>query len=212
MTTKALFAAIESGDAEKLSTLLAADPALAEARVGQGLSAVRAALYGGHPELVDQILAAGPELDVFDAAAVGDVDRLRTLLDDDPELVNDVASDGFTPLHLASYFGQPKVVELLLARSADTDAIATNGSELRALNSAAAGGHHSIAHLLLDHGAEVDPRQTGGFTPLHEAAHKGDVVMVHLLLERGADPGATTDDGHTAAELAASYPKVLELL
>ena len=161
---------------------------------------------------MEPILAAGPELDVFDAAAVGDVDRLRTLLDDDPELVNDVASDGFTPLHLASYFGQPKVVELLLARSANPDAIATSGSELRVLNSAAAGGHHSIAHLLLDHGAEVDPRQTGGFTPLHEAAHKGDVVMVHLLLERGADPGATTDDGHTAADLAASYPKVLELL
>ena len=52
------------------------------------------------------------------------------------------------------------------------DAVAANGTALRALNSAAAGGHHSIAHLLLDHGAEVDPRQTGGFTPLHEAAHQ----------------------------------------
>ena len=104
------------------------------------------------------------------------------------------------------------MVELLLARGAAPDAVAANGTALRALNSAAAGGHHSIAHLLLDHGAEVDPRQTGGFTPLHEAAHRGDVVMVHLLLERGADPGATTDDGQSVADLAADHPEVLALI
>ncbi len=212
MTTTALFTAIDSGDADRLETLLAAQPELAEARNGEGISAVRFALYGGHGELVDPILAAAPTLDVFDASAVGDVDRLRSLLDDDPDLVSEVAGDGFTPLHLAAFFGQPKVVELLLARSADPDATATNGSALRALNSAAAAGHHSIAHLLLDHGAEVDPQQAGGFTPLHSAAHNGDVVMVHLLLERGADPGTTTDDGRTAAELGASHPQVLELL
>lgn len=212
MTTNALFAAITRGDTDELETLLAAQPALADARNGRGQSAVRAALYGGHGELVSPILAAAPTLDVFDASAVGDVDRLRTLLDEKAELAQCVDPDGFTPLHLAAFFGQPKVVELLLARGADTEAIATNGSCLRPLNSAAAGGHHSIAHLLLDHGADVDPRQAGSYTPLHSAAHNGDVVMVHLLLERGADPGATTDDGLTAADLAAPYPEVLELL
>ncbi|MDQ6696106.1 MAG: ankyrin repeat domain-containing protein [Actinomycetota bacterium] len=212
MTTSALFAAIDSGDTDQLESLLAAQPALAGARNGRGLSAVRAALNGGHRELVDPILAAEPTLDVFDASAVGDVDRLRLLLDDDPDLVNDADVDGFTPLHLAAFFGKPKIVELLLARSANPDAHATNGSALRPLNSAAAAGHHSIAHLLLDHGAEVDPRQTGGFTPLHSAAHNGDAVMVHLLLERGADPGALADDGRTAADLAVSHPQVLGLL
>jgi ankyrin repeat protein len=212
MTTEALFAAIESGDQTKVETLLDAQPALAETRDGTGLSPVRAALYRRHPELVRPILKAQPTLDVFDAAAVGDVDRLRSLLDDEPDLVNSVSTDGYTPLHLAAFFGQPKIVELLLARSADTDAVAANGSNLRPLNSAAAAGHASIAHLLLDHGAEVDPRQNLGFTPLHSAAHNGDRVMAHLLLERGADPGAKTDDGRTAADLAASFPEVLALL
>ncbi len=212
MTTIALFAAINSGDSDQLESLLAAQPALADARDGQGMSAVRVALNRGHGELVDPILAAAPTLDVFDASAVGDVDRLRILLDDDPDVVNDADADGFTPLHLAAFFGKPKAVELLLARSADPDARAANGSALRPLNSAAAAGHHSIAHLLLDHGAEVDPRQAGGFTPLHSAAHNSDVVMVHLLLERGADPGAVTDHGETAADLAALHPEVLALL
>jgi uncharacterized protein len=211
-TTEEVFTAISDGNCTRLDDLLRDDPTLAGARDASGLSAVRAAHYTGQPELANRLLAAGPDLDMFDAAAVGDADRLRVLLDERPDDVNTVSGDGFTALHLASFYGHPRAAELLLGRGADPEAVALNGSRLRPLNSAAAAGHETIAHLLLDHGADVDPRQAGGFSPLHSAARNGDRDMVILLLDRGADPGATADNGRTVADLAAPHPDVLALL
>ena len=75
--------------------------------------------------------------DVFDAATLGDIDRLRDLLDIDPDLVKAHGTDGFTALHLASSFGRDKAAELLLARGADAQVIAANDSHQAPLNSAA---------------------------------------------------------------------------
>ncbi|HSH32912.1 MAG TPA: ankyrin repeat domain-containing protein, partial [Actinomycetota bacterium] len=55
---------------------------------------------------------------------------------------------------------------------------------------------------LLDAGASPDARQSGGWTPLHAAAHNGSAAMVTLLLEAGADPALVNDDGRTALDLA----------
>jgi len=205
-----VFTAIADADNPRLEALLDQDPGLAGARNATGVSAVLAAHYAGRTDMIDILLAAEPTLDVFDAAAVGDVTRLRALLDTSPELATAVSSDGFTALHLASFFGHPKAAEVLLGRGADPEAVADNGTALRPLNSAAAAGQHTIAHLLLDHGADVEVRQSGGFTPLHSAVHNGDRTMTELLLERGADPGATADDGRCTADLAAE--EVRELL
>jgi len=43
---------------------------------------------------------------------------LTELLAEDPELVDAMSGDGFTPLHLAAFFGQADAVRLLLARGA----------------------------------------------------------------------------------------------
>ena len=43
---------------------------------------------------------------MFEAATFGDLDRLTELLAEDPELVDAISGDGFTPLHLAAFFGQ----------------------------------------------------------------------------------------------------------
>ena len=59
------------------------------------------AVYRGDQAAVDELLAAEPELDVFEAAAVGRTERLRELLDADPKVANAWAEDGFQPLGLA---------------------------------------------------------------------------------------------------------------
>lgn len=205
-----LFTAISAGDETELDRILRAEPALATS-TRDGLSTLRAAAYAGHPELAQPLERCGVAPDGFDAAALGEVERLRELVDDDPDLVQRHAPDGFTPLHLAAWFGHTKAVELLLARGADPRAVAANGTALEPLNSAAAAGNTVIVHLLLDRGADVDATQEHGITALHSAAAHNDLEMVTLLLGRGADPYVTTIDGRTAAQLATD-PAVLALL
>lgn len=208
--TEDLFAAIDCGDVDEIEGLLHAEPALA-ARERDGITTVRAAIYAGHPKAAERLLQLGAPEDAFDAAAIGDTDRLRDLLDADADLAQATAGDGFTALHLAAWFGHAKVAELLLARGADPEGLATNGTGLRPLHSAAAGGHAVIAHLLLDRGADIEAPQEGGVRAIHSAAHRNDLTMVQLLLDRGADPSAATDDGRTPRDLA-SDPAVLALL
>jgi ankyrin repeat protein len=152
--------------------------------------------------LIDAVRRHVEQLNVFEAAAFGDLDRLSGLLGDDPDLLGAVSGDGFTPLHLAAFFGQTDAVRLLLARGAAVDHVGTGWMTGTPLHAAAAGSHASIVHLLLEAGADPNTRQRHGYTPLHSAAANADVESVEALLAAGADLSATNDDGDTALALA----------
>jgi ankyrin repeat protein len=135
-----------------------------------------------------RLLAFDPELDVFEAAAVGRPSRLRELLDADPELVHAWSTDGFTALHLAAYFGNVDGVRLLLERGADHAAVSRNELGVQPLNSAAASREPErveVARLLLDAGADPNGELESGFRPLDAAEQTGDEALVALLRERG---------------------------
>ena len=153
------------------------------------------AVYRGDSEEVERLLALDPELDVFEAAAVGRIDRLRELLDADPQLVRARSVDDGTALHFAAFFRQPEATRLLVERGADLEAVASTFGNVTPLHSACASGERESARILLEAGANPNVRQQGGFTPLHAAAQNGDEELARLLLDRGADPEAATDDG-----------------
>ena len=194
-------AAIDGADESAARDVLAREPALARLPT-RGASPVRLAAYAGMRGLVADILDSGVALDAFDAAALGRTEELQALLDDDPSLLEAVSDDGFTPLHLAAFFGQVKAVELLLNRGAECDPVSANPMKVHPINSAAAGAHEVVVHLLLDHGADADATMAGGYRPLHAVSHADRPAMVRLLLDRGADPNARTDDGQTPADVA----------
>jgi ankyrin repeat protein len=196
------FEAVEARDAARLRALLEDDPGLATARADDGVALLLKAQYAMGEELVAAILAAGPELDVHEAAAVGDVDRVGELIEQRPELVDASAGDGFAPLHLAAFFRRPGAIRVLLERGADANAPAVNATRVAPLHSAAAAGDRESARLLLAAGADPNARQRGGFAPLHAAAASGDRELAELMLRHGADPGTETDDGKTPAALA----------
>ena len=198
----ALLEAIGGGDDAGVRALVERDPSLADARDDQGLSAVLVALYHRRPEARDALLAAGPELGVLEAAALGRLDVLRAHLDADQDALGARSPEGFTPLHLAAFFGGGAAVRMLLAAGAPPEADADNEAGVRPLHSAAAAGDHEAARALLEAGADPDVRQQGGFTPLLAAAHADDAAMARLLLEHGADPALAADDGRDAAAMA----------
>ena len=205
-----IFEAIRNGDSERVTTLLAADPANARARDDAGVSAIMQAVYQRQPAIVELLRKQAGELDIFEASAVGDDNRVRSLLREHPDLVCTCSADGFTPLHLASFFSQPAAAEELLNNGADPNAVATNGTKLAVINSAAASNNAELVKMLLREGADPDAQQAGGFTALHAAAQHNNAEMVQALLDSGADASLRADDGKTAPDMAG--PDVANML
>jgi len=195
--------AIKRKDAGAVTKALDADPTLATARNAAGQTPAIVAIYWRAPQLLALLRARGVELDVFEAAAAGDAERVRALLDADPSLRNAHAPDGWTPLHLASHFRQTAMIDLLLARGADVNAVSRNADANAPLHAAAAGGADSaVMRRLVEAGARVNHRQSGGFTALHEIAAIGNADVARLLLDSGAQPDARNSEGQTPGDLA----------
>jgi uncharacterized protein len=167
-----------------------------------GVSEPMQALYEGDRDLAERLLDERNEIDVFEAAAFGRTERLRELLDHEPDLATAYSPDGFTALHFTAFFAHPDAAELLLERGADPRARARNDMQVEPLHSAVAADQTEIARLLLDAGADPNAAQEGGFVPMHAAAQTGNAELAELLLERGADPAVQADDGRTAAGIA----------
>ena len=201
-TSGDMFEAIDEGDVDRVRTLLTSDPQLANARDAEGVSALMRARYRLDPDLTQLVRSHVEEMDLFAAAAAGDVDRVAEALADDPASVDARSGDGFTALHLAAFFGRVEAARLLVSRAGDVDARGAGWMTGSALHSAVSGRHAEIVGVLLEAGADPNARQSGGWTPLHSAARNGDVASVTLLLASGADPSATNDDGTSVLEMA----------
>ena len=200
-----LLAAIGDGDVEQALAALREHPEAADARDDAGVSALMLALYRGQTDVAEAVRAARGDVDVFEAAALGDADTVHRLVEEDPSRVAAWSPDGFTPLHYAAFFGHAEATRVLITAGADLEAASRNtqfAPEARPLHSAAAARAVEVCAVLLEAGADPNARQHGGFTPLLEAAQNPDSELADLLLRRGADPSLTLADGRSAAELA----------
>ena len=79
-----------------------------------------------------------------------------------------------------------------------------------------------LKYLIDEHGADVDLRDSWGYTPLHYAASRGDDEMIRYLVAQGADVGVITRLGQSTADMArggragfftrVEYPETVALL
>ena len=164
---------------------------------------ILAALYRHDPAEAER-LAEGAVLNVHEAAALGRTQRLADLVaaGADPA---EPGPDGFTPLHLACYFGRVATVGWLLDAGVPLEPEA-GAARIRPLHAAMATGDEgaalALARLLLPLHLDVDAPQAGGHTALHAAAARGSRALAELLLFRGAGSHLRTEDGRTPADLA----------
>ena len=208
------FQAIQTGDEKTVKALLDAEPALAGAKNERGQSAVLTAVYHRRSAICDLLLARRVSLELHEAAAVGRLERVRELVEEDASRARSYSPDGFPVVALAAVFGHRHVAEYLREKGADINAAATNGTGYNALTGAVAGGHPEIVAWLLASGANANYRYGPGHSPLLEAAADGRLEIVKLLLEHGADPGVKSDDGHSALSFAEArgHKEVAEFL
>lgn len=197
-----VFDLIQAGDREGLKALLVENPDLGKLRDARGVSALIQALYHFKEDLAELLAEGHDDLDLLEAAAMGDEERVSALLSEDSSTINRFSADGFSALQYAAFFCRPEVLRLLLDQGADPRLASRNEMSLTALHSAAARGSVGMAALLLERGAGVNARQQGGYTPLMAAANLGNRELAELLLNHGADAAMACEDGKSAAGLA----------
>lgn len=121
-----------------------------------------------------------------DAAAAGDMDLLRRLVDEHGAgYVNSIADGGDSALYYSAANGRAAAVGQLLAWGAHPDL--HDGDGLTALDAAVVSGHLEVVKVLVDRGANPNILKSYGDTPLYEAAYQGREDIVEVLLDGGAD-------------------------
>jgi ankyrin repeat protein len=174
----------------------------------------------GRPSAMDvltHLRAKGAYYDICTAASIGDLDRVRELVESDPALANRVSEyvtyyiGSGSPLKNAAARGHLDIVKYLLERGADPnlreEGIAPRG---HALYSAVYNGHLEIAKLLLEHGAYPSPSVESSADALSIAIRNDDQPMIELLASYGSARGvhllAYYGDVQTAAAVFAANP------
>jgi ankyrin repeat protein len=172
-------------------------------------------------QVLAHLRARGAWCDICTAAYIGDIERVRELLDEDPSLANRpsdyvtyYACSG-TPLRNAASGGHAEIVKLLLVRGADPnlpeEGIAPRG---HALYSAVYNGHHEIARLLLEKGACPNAEVESSADALSIAIMNSDQQMIDLLCSYGAARPvhllAHYNDIRTAAAVFAANPALAD--
>jgi hypothetical protein len=184
--SREMMAAMKGGDETAVKALLADNPALVNTIAEDGLFAVVTAAYHQQQGIVQALLEAGANLETFEAAVVGDLDKLKENLADYPEELNAYSRDGYTPLQLASFFGHEEMVNYLLSEGGDIHAVSQNAMRIQPIHAAAANGNLVILKVLLEKGADVNAKQADDYTPLAQAIQSQNEAMITLLRQYGA--------------------------
>lgn len=124
---------------------------------------------------------------IHTAAEHGDLELVKSFIEQNPKLLHDKDNEGNTPLHIACLNGKKSIVEFLISQNADVNEKNNMGNP--SLHFAALGGYADIIEILLENGADINAKDDRGFTAIRFAVFRGFKDVVSLLADEGADVG-----------------------
>lgn len=217
-----------------------ADPMLRGAY--NSVSAVAMAALAGEQRFLDRLLPKVAELDIFHAAALGEVERVKDLVASNPSLATGRDENGMNALDYASRSkaGDARdVVRLLVEAGADPSnaldgVVYRNDVELTALflskgaaiqdgdtlNHAACEGAHDTLELLVKAGVDLNKTEGtehhGGYTPFGCTLTMRNLRGATWFLDQGIDPnfvgGPAGESSLHVAVRSGGGPPLLQLL
>lgn len=146
---------------------------------------------------------------VFAAVNGGNLALVKSLLDEDANLLHGLDDRGFTLLHVAVEGDFKDIAEYVIQRGIEVNEPDSYGYRpLHLVKSKA------MAELLISKGADVNLRDNYGLAPLHNAVLEGYREIMELLIARGADINAVENKGFTPLKMAVKYklPELEEIL
>jgi ankyrin repeat protein len=164
-------------------------------RDSEGKTPLYRAAETGNLQEVRQLVEAGANLDSRNAYPEGTPFFLKWLPG-----TRHLA--GLSPLHAAAQNQHVDIVTYLVLNGADVNVRDDHARTALSLV-AASHGDMEIVRLLVDGGADVDPVDGRGFTPLIYSAERGHTELARYLLSKGALANRHTRDGRTALHFAA---------
>jgi ankyrin repeat protein len=123
--------------------------------------------------------------ELIEAAKVGDISKVRTLLEQGAE-INAKDPDGKTVLAWVSAKSHINIANLLIDKGANVNE--GDNDNTTPLVIAVATGNIEMVKVLLSHDANPNVETKSGLTPIYIVASQGYEEIAVLLLQKGADP------------------------
>ncbi len=136
---------------------------------------------------------------IFDIARKGSLGEIELFLKTNPNAIDSVNKNGFTPLILACYSGNNKVATFLVEKGCDVNYKSEMGTALMA---SAVKGNVEMITVLLSKNAAINSTDDNGITALMFAVKFGNKEAVKMLLQNHADKTIKDKEGKTAFEYA----------
>jgi hypothetical protein len=152
-----------------------------------------AQLEGGAEVGAEAVPEAGEENTIIEAASAGSVDRLKELIAEGAQGIDDRDEEGRTALHFASGYGEVACMTILLDAGADINGKDENGNT--ALHYSAGYGAVEATKLLLEKGADVKILNNDEKTAAQVAQMNEEEDCVALF---GDDPSLKIEDAGAA--------------
>ncbi|MBT7101675.1 sigma-70 family RNA polymerase sigma factor, partial [Candidatus Poribacteria bacterium] len=139
-----------------------------------------------HSAVAGYLLGRGARYDLTAACVLGDMRRVRGILDDDPDAGSRLGACNQSPLYYAAMWGHEEIVKLLLACGADPNRPEKNAARGKALFEACAMNHVAVVKVLLEHGADPNAQvdSSGSCLTIAEYGHPDEAPEIQELLRQ----------------------------